>query len=84
VFLPWFERFLERLLDNSPAVLDLLERNPFPAQPPRFLRVSAWRYRFTDVETRAATGQWWEREYLGPFFPLPAMEGTSNLSRWTP
>lgn len=74
VFLPWFERFLERLLENSPAVLGLLEANPFPAEPPRFLRVGVWRYRFATPEMRAAGGQWWEREFLGPFYPLPGME----------
>ncbi len=74
VFLPWFERFLERLLENSPSVLALLERNPFPGQSPRFLRVNAWRYRFATPQTRAAGGQWWEREYLGPFYPLPGMQ----------
>lgn len=71
VFLPWFDRFLDRLLENSPAVLSLLESNPFPDAPPEFVRVSVYRYRFTDIQTRNETGQWWQREYLGPFGPLP-------------
>ena len=33
---PWFFRFLERLLEGSPAVSDLLEENPFANNPPRF------------------------------------------------
>jgi len=69
VFLPWFEKFMLRLADNSPAVVDLLEHNPFPEQAPRYLRVSVYRYYFSSPDTRAATGQWWQREYLGPFFP---------------
>jgi hypothetical protein len=69
-FLPWFEKFLLRLAENSPAVVDLLAHNPFPEQGPRQLRVSVYRYRFSDPDTRAATGQWWQREYLGFFFPL--------------
>lgn len=80
VFLPWFERFLERLLENSPAVLGLLESNPFPAEPPRFLRVGVWRYRFATPELRAAGGQWWEREFLGPFYPLPGLEARVPLN----
>jgi hypothetical protein len=29
------------------------------------------RYRFTTPEERAKTGDCWQREYLGPFYPLP-------------
>ncbi|HFD79693.1 MAG TPA: lipase maturation factor family protein [Gammaproteobacteria bacterium] len=81
-FLPLLERFLYRLLENSAPVLDLLEDNPFPDRPPRYLRVELYRYRFADPETHAATGQWWQREYLGPFSPLPGLmlkkQGTSD------
>ncbi len=71
----WYGRFLERLRENSPAVTGLLAENPFPGAPPRFLRASLWRYRFTDARTRAETGDWWTREYLGPFPALPAPGG---------
>src|SRR5205085_4178585 len=35
---PWFHHFLERLREGSPDVLSLLKTNPFPDQPPRFIR----------------------------------------------
>jgi len=73
-FLPWFENFLYQLLDNSPDVTSLLADNPFAEQGPRTVRVNVYRYRFTTPETREQNGQWWEREYLGPFFPLPWLE----------
>ena len=73
-FLPLFESLAQRLLENSPPVMALLDSNPFPDEPPRYLRTSQYRYRFTSPEARRATGQWWEREYLGPFFPLPGLE----------
>lgn len=63
----WFSRFIWQLKKGSPAVLDLLAYNPFKDTPPRHLRVMAFRYRFTTVEERAASGQWWEREFLGEF-----------------
>jgi hypothetical protein len=69
--LPWFYEFLQALLKNSPPVIALLENDPFPDQPPRFIRVDAYRYTFTDWQERAATGDWWKREALGPFSPLP-------------
>jgi hypothetical protein len=71
VQLPWFERFLRALLDNSPPVVALLDSNPFADRAPRFIRVHAYRYRFTDAESRPATGDWWQRESLGAFLPLP-------------
>jgi hypothetical protein len=74
IFLPWFESLLHRLLENSPAVVDLLETNPFSDEPPQFLRTSLYYYRFTNSETRNTTGEWWKREYVGPFFPLPWLQ----------
>ena len=73
-FLPMLEGLGQRLLENSPPVIDLLDSNPFPDEPPRYLRFSQYRYHFTSPETRSATGRWWEREYLGPFFPLAGLE----------
>jgi hypothetical protein len=73
-YLHWFHSFLQALLDNSPAVTALLRHNPFPDQPPRYIRVEAWQYRFSEPEVRQKTGQWWQREALGPFTPLPWVE----------
>jgi lipase maturation factor 1 len=63
----WFDHFLTRLEQGSPEVLDLLAHNPFPEKPPRYLRVQVYQYWFTTAEERAATGNWWKREYLGQF-----------------
>lgn len=79
-FLPWFEAFVERLLENAAPVTSLLESNPFPNAPPSYLRLRLFWYRFTDAETRAATGQWWTRDYLGPFYPLPWMARPQSAS----
>jgi len=69
---PWFEYFLVALLDNSPTVTALLQHNPFAEDnPPRYIRVEAYRYNFTDSDERELTGNWWRREALGPFTPLP-------------
>lgn len=73
-FLDWFERFLHRLLEGSPTVTGLLADAPFANQPPRLVRVDVYRYRFTTQNERARTGDWWQREYLGPFYPLPLLE----------
>ncbi len=68
----WFNRFLDALWKNKPAVTHLLAYNPFEGKPPpRFLRVVAFRYHFTTPEERARTGHWWKAEYLGEFPDVP-------------
>jgi hypothetical protein len=71
---PWFLNFLARLLQGEPAVTRLLEKNPFPSVPPRFLRSNLYDYRFTDRETRRATVAWWRREYVGVYCPIVSRE----------
>src|SRR5271157_2763149 len=46
----WMGPLLERLLQNDPATLRLLRRNPFPKSPPRYVRAQLYRYRFTTAE----------------------------------
>ena len=79
--LPWFHAFLLALLDNSPTVTALLQHNPFPDQAPRYISVGAYRYRFSSAEQRKKTGQWWQREALGPFAPLPWVERSGPSAR---
>jgi predicted DCC family thiol-disulfide oxidoreductase YuxK len=65
----WFGDLLYRLLQGAPPVLALLAHNPFPGQPPGWVRATLYRYRFTTPTERAATGDCWERERLGPYVP---------------
>jgi hypothetical protein len=66
---PWFVSFVVRLLEGSPTVAELLETNPFPAQPPRFVRATLYEYTFTDFDTRKRTGAWWARQLKGQYLP---------------
>jgi lipase maturation factor 1 len=75
-FLDLFDRFLYRLTEGSEPVTALLARPPLESGPPRLLRVRVYRYRFTTPEERAESGDWWRRDDLGPFYPLPVVEGT--------
>ena len=59
---PWVLSFLYRLLEGSPPVLGLLERNPFPDHPPKYVRALIGRYQFTGFQERRQTGNWWKRE----------------------
>ena len=66
---PWFQQFVAGLLEGSPDVLRLLDENPFPDAPPRFVRATLYVYEFTDNATKSRTGAWWERELRGLWFP---------------
>ncbi|MCP5418803.1 MAG: lipase maturation factor family protein [Chromatiaceae bacterium] len=59
------ERLLHRLAQGSPQVSALFATDPFGEKPPDYLRVLAYRYRFSTAAERRATGDWWQREYLG-------------------
>lgn len=69
---PWFANFLIRLLQGKKEVLALLANDPFAASghPPRYLRAQLYQYHFTDAAARAATGNWWRRQYVGEYFPV--------------
>ncbi|MBI3665540.1 MAG: lipase maturation factor family protein, partial [Acidobacteria bacterium] len=70
---PWFVNFMVRLLEGSPEVLALLEKNPFPNAPPRFIRASRYDYHFTDFPGRRTSGAWWRRRFTGPYFPVASL-----------
>jgi hypothetical protein len=66
---PWFQSFLLRLLQGEPAVLALLEHNPFPEKPPRFLRAVSDTYEFTTPAGHSKTGDWWKAEPAAIYCP---------------
>jgi hypothetical protein len=66
---PWFGNLCERLLQGSPEVLALLDKNPFPNKPPRYIRAEFYDYHFTNIAERRATGAWWKREFVGEYLP---------------
>lgn len=66
---PWFVHFVQRLLEGSPAVLDLLEYNPFPDKPPTYIRAELYDYHFTTSDQRRQTGNWWTRQRQRSYLP---------------
>jgi hypothetical protein len=63
----WFVRLVGCLLENKREVIGLLERDPFPDAPPRYIRATFYRYRFTTSSERSQTGAWWKRQELGEY-----------------
>ena len=81
--LPWFWRFVERLLENEPTVTALLEKNPFADKPPLYVRAQFYDYTFAGGEQK---GQWWNWRLLERSFPtvhlkVPVNRANSSVFR---
>jgi hypothetical protein len=76
---PWTVHLVWKLLHNDRGALSLFANNPFPDQPPRFVRATLYRYRFADPAK--TPGKWWERERLGEWLP-PLSDDDPRLRRF--
>jgi hypothetical protein len=74
----WIGRFCEALLTNDRDIVRLLRGNPFPAEPPRFVRAVLYRYRFTTARELLREHAWWHREPIGEYL---APVGVDELRR---
>ena len=66
---PWFINFLGKIFIGSEDVLELLEKNPFPNSPPRYIRALVYDYRFSSFDEKEKTGAWWRRTLEKPYSP---------------
>jgi hypothetical protein len=65
----WLTALCQRLLEGEPVVLRLLDENPFRDAPPKYVRLTYYRYRYTTSAEHTQTGDWWSRERLGRLTP---------------
>jgi hypothetical protein len=63
----WLQPFMLRLLQNDAAALRLLRDNPFPDDPPRYVRAQLYRYRFTTAAELWRDHAWWHRTLEGGY-----------------
>ncbi|MFT3839277.1 MAG: lipase maturation factor family protein [Myxococcaceae bacterium] len=61
----WLIHLIWKLLHNDEGALGLLAGNPFPGEPPRFIRVRWFRYHLQPYSAPT----WWTREELGEWLP---------------
>jgi lipase maturation factor 1 len=71
---PWLGGLIVRLLQGSRDVSRLLAKNPFPREPPRYIRALFYRYRFTTLREHRQTGAWWKREELREYLPAVSLD----------
>lgn len=70
---PWFATLVARLLEGDRQILGLLRHNPFPGEPPTFVRAILYQYRFTSAAERRRTGRWWSRDEIAMYMPPVAL-----------
>jgi hypothetical protein len=63
----WFGHFLGALLAGKQPVWELIGDTPIPPDDVNFIRCQFYRYTFTGRKQRRETGQWWTREFRGPY-----------------
>ena len=68
-YYPWILNLEAKLLENDNEVLKLIDKNPFPDTPPRFIRATLYHYRFTTPEEKKQSGDWWVREPVAEYLP---------------
>jgi hypothetical protein len=64
---PWTLHLVWKLLHNDPGTLSLLATNPFPDDPPRWVRARLYRYAFAPPDD--PEGRWWQRTLVGTWLP---------------
>jgi len=64
---PWLIHMIWKLLDNDKDTLSLLADNPFPKNPPKYIRVGYYKYSFVPLNDKS--GAVWNREYIGQWLP---------------
>lgn len=64
----WMANFCIQLLKGSPPVLALLGKNPFPEDPPKYVRAILYQYKFATPNERSQEGAWWSRKRKRLFF----------------
>lgn len=71
---PWFVNFMVRLLQGSRDVTGLLEHDPFPDAPPKYVRALVFDYSFTSRAERKQSGNWWKRRPRGIYLRAISLE----------
>ena len=72
---PWLVHLVYKLLHGDQPVAGLLARNPFPDQPPGYIRAELYAYEFTELEEEG----WWKRRRVGEYLPAVASDNPSLI-----
>jgi len=63
----WLPHLVWKLLQGDDLAIQLLDSNPFPDDPPTWIRVQRYTYEF--APSGNPEGLWWQRELVGAHLP---------------
>lgn len=72
---PWSVNLIWKLLHNDPQTLGLFAGNPFPGEPPRYIRVVHYIYHF--AKPGNPQHAYWTRERVGLWLPPLSIDNPS-------
>ncbi|MBS0205963.1 MAG: lipase maturation factor family protein [Planctomycetes bacterium] len=61
----WLTALTQKLLEGNPKVARLIGHPEMADNPPRFVRLAYYDYKFTSADHRLAVGSWWSRSQTG-------------------
>ena len=67
------------LLWRDAAVLGRFQRDPFRDRPPTLIRMTSYRFKFTDAATHRRTGNYWHKDYEDEFLPMMYLDPQGQL-----
>jgi hypothetical protein len=70
---PWTLHLVWKLLHGDRGTLSLLANDPFPDQPPRFIRALQYRYEMVPPGEKG----WWRRRLIGEWLPPLSKDNAS-------
>ncbi|XP_050408218.1 lipase maturation factor 2 isoform X2 [Patella vulgata] len=79
---PWFVNLIYRLLTNQKEVLELMHKNPFPVNPPKYIRATMYHYYFTSSDTKNklfSKRNWWSRKKMTEYISVLSKDEPTML-----
>jgi len=78
---PWLIPLCRGLLTNERDIVKLLRSNPFPDEPPTYVRALLYRYRFSTARELMSQRVWWQRELIGVYLAPMSLDETRMMRR---
>ena len=76
---PWLIHLIWKLLHNDKGAISLIAENPFPDNPPKYIRVEFYQYSFAPIGNKEEAA--WNRKYIGQWLP-PLSTSTPGLKEY--
>lgn len=76
----WMYTFLTKILEGDQHVIKtLLAKDPWEGLTPKYIRVDRYRYKFSPKSNDGTKGPYWDREFLGRWYPTQGVTTLDSL-----